>query len=574
MTPTVLIRDDCDNEATRPPSRPTVPGKGDPAHPTGALPVPPAQALKSWRWLLRSLAALIGLVILAIGIYITRATYRAETAAAQRKARLVVDAFTAHTSQLLEHVDALLHGMRWVYQRTGSLDETERYVDQLNFDRLVIGNLYLIGAQGTILVAHSATARGRDVTDREYFQFHRTPPADRPFISGVDRGRVTGDYYFRLSRRIDKPDGAFGGVVLASISPGSLSAYFSALQNNALGVVALLGTQDHRLRARLPEPSPENWAEPIDSAIWAALAHSPTGTYEAASGVDGVRRFYTYRQVPDLPLVVTVGFSAQDVERQVVARIGWLWPVATVILVLCLTLIAMTASVLRARERLAASHRTLHDMYLRVRELAWFDPLTALPNRALFTDRLNQHLLFATREGIACALLYLDLDDFKPINDSAGHEAGDEVLRVVSQRMVASLRESDTVCRWGGDEFVILVVDPGNHTELLEVVGRLLQRISEPIGFQERRYQVSASIGIACFPADAATVQTLQAAADAAMYEAKRRGKGCAVLAANLTPASLAKERNEPSASGDALGGKGLSRTLVGTVCPVGVRSP
>ncbi|MGV0949612.1 MAG: diguanylate cyclase domain-containing protein [Azonexus sp.] len=541
MAASVLIRDASDATAT--PSQSAVPEEGDPGHPAVVPAGRPVFALKSWLWLLRSVAVLISLAILGSGIYVTRATYRTETAAAQREARLTVDALTRHTSQLLTHAAALLDGMCWVYEHTGSPEETERYVDGLGFDRLAIGNLYLLGAQGTILIAHSVLARGRDVNDREYFQFHRTNPTDRPFISGVDQGRVTGDYYFRLSRRLDNPDGSFAGVVLASINPRSFASYFSELQSDAEGTAALLGTRDHRLRARFPEPSPEKWDEPIDSPLWAALAHSPTGTYATASAVDGVRRLYTYRQVPDLPLVLVVGFSAQDVERRVVARIGWLWPVATVIIALCLTLIAMAASVLRARERLAVSHRTLHEMYLRVRELAWFDPLTALPTRALFTDRLNQCLLIAAREGIACALLYLDLDGFKAVNDCAGHVAGDEVLRVVAQRMLASVRESDTVCRWGGDEFLILLADPGSSRRLLGVVERLRQRIAEPITLPAGCHQVSASIGIARFPADGATAATLQAAADAAMYEAKRQGKGRTVLAADLTPGSLAQGR-------------------------------
>lgn len=504
---------------------------------------PPALTFRFWRVALWSVTALIGLAILGSGAYVAHATRLTERAAAQRESRLAVDAFTEHTSQLLSHADALLHGMRWVYRRSGSLEETERYVDGLGFDRQAIGNLYLIGPQGNIRIAHSAAALNRDVSDREYFRFHLATPDDRPFVSTVERGRVTGDYYFRLSRRIDNPDGSFGGVALASIDPRSFARHFGALQLGTQSAVALLGTRDRKLRARLPPPSTKQWEQPIDSPLWVNLAQSPSGTYESASAVDRVRRLYTYRQVDSLPLVLVVGFSAEDVERRIAVRIGWLWPVATVVVLLCLVLTALADSLLRARERLAAAHRDLHAVYVQVRDLALFDPLTALPTRTLFADRLKRCLATAARHGLSCALLYLDLDDFKPINDNEGHEAGDAVLKLMGQRMCGAVRESDTVCRWGGDEFLILLPQPGSVAELLEVVARLTAGIAEPLALRGNRYRVSASVGVARFPDDGRTAETLQAAADAAMYEAKRRGKGLCVLASELTPAMLTKGR-------------------------------
>ena len=249
----------------------------------------PVFALRFWRGLLWSVAALVSLAILVSGAYVTHATYLAETAAARGETRLAIDAFAKHTSQLLKDADALLHGMRWVYQRTGSLDETERYVDGLGFDRFAIGNLYFIGPQATIQIAHSPSALNRDVSDREYVRYHIANPADLPFISVVERGRVTGDHYFRISRRVNNPDGSFGGVVLASINPRAFASYFSELQIGIQSSAGLLGTLDHKLRARIPEPNPEKWAQPIESPLWAALEQSPAGTYETASGVDGVQ---------------------------------------------------------------------------------------------------------------------------------------------------------------------------------------------------------------------------------------------------------------------------------------------
>lgn len=487
-----------------------------------------------WRGTIWSLAVLVSLAILGSGVYVTRTTALAEMESIQREARLAADALAQHASQVINDADALIHGMRWVYQRTGSLDETERYVNELAFDPFVIGNLYFIGPQATIQIAHSPQALNRDVSDREYVRFHMEHPADVPFISVVEAGRVTGKYFFRISRRVDRPDGSFGGIVLASINPRAFAFYFSELKLGVEGAVALIGTRDHKLRARIPEPRLEQWAQSLDSPLWSALEQSPTGTYETASPVDGMQRLYTYSQVEGLPLVLTLGFTAADVERRVTARIGWLWPVAAVVILLCLILAALIDALVRTHGRLAIAHRDLHDLYVQIRHLALFDPLTGLPSRTLFMERLKSCLLNAERNGLSCALLYLDLDDFKPINDRDGHEAGDEVLKVVSQRMSGALRESDAVCRWGGDEFLILLPQPGTVHDLLEVVAGLLSRLGEPIPVWGASYQITASVGIARFPDDGQSSKSLRSAADTAMYEAKRLGKGRVVLAADL----------------------------------------
>ena len=180
-----------------------------------------------------------------------------------------------------------------------------------------------------------------------------------------------------------------------------------------------------------------------------------------------------------------------------------------------------------------------------MRDLALFDALTGLPTRTLFADRLGRSLLTAERNQASCALLSLDLDGFKAVNDSAGHEAGDAILQEIARRLVCAVRTMDTVCRWGGDEFLILTPQSGSREALTETARRLLERVAEPIALGGGTYRVSASIGIAQFPADGRTAAALEAAADAAMYRAKRAGKGRVVLAgdnaAALDPAGAPK---------------------------------
>lgn len=166
----------------------------------------------------------------------------------------------------------------------------------------------------------------------------------------------------------------------------------------------------------------------------------------------------------------------------------------------------------------------------RLRHRASHDPLTGLPNRMLLQDRLEQNLAVARRQQGGLALLYIDLDGFKPVNDTFGHLAGDQLLQGVAQRFQACVRESDTVARLGGDEFVILLtglaVESGEASA--QVAEKILEVLETPFDLGgARSAQVGASIGIALYPQDAATAQELMADADTAMYAAKRAGRRC-----------------------------------------------
>ena len=164
----------------------------------------------------------------------------------------------------------------------------------------------------------------------------------------------------------------------------------------------------------------------------------------------------------------------------------------------------------------------------RVAYLAYHDPLTDLPNRALLQDRLHQATLACRRDGKPLALLTLDLDGFKEVNDVLGHHAGDRVLQQVAARLRATLRQSDTVARFGGDEFALLLplvdADGAEHT-----ARKVLQALEEPVVVDGRPLAVHGSIGIACFPSHAANGEELMQKADVAMYLAKSEQSGYSI---------------------------------------------
>jgi len=161
----------------------------------------------------------------------------------------------------------------------------------------------------------------------------------------------------------------------------------------------------------------------------------------------------------------------------------------------------------------------------RLERLASYDILTGLPNRTLLTDRLRQAIAQARRRSTLLAVCFLDLDGFKPINDSFGHEAGDKLLHEVAQRLLACVRDSDTVARLGGDEFVILLGDITTLPELTPSLTRILSQLAAPYRVAEQSAQMSASIGVTLYPRDDADPDTLLRHADQAMYQAKQEGR-------------------------------------------------
>ena len=161
----------------------------------------------------------------------------------------------------------------------------------------------------------------------------------------------------------------------------------------------------------------------------------------------------------------------------------------------------------------------------RIHKLAHYDVITNLPNRTLFNERLEQALVYAIRQQQKMAVMYLDLDGFKLINDTLGHLTGDELLQQVATRLIDCLRSGDTVARLGGDEFAILLTDLAHRNDVAHVAEKILDTISSPYHLGAHEALISTSIGISVFPGDGDDVTTLIRHADTAMYQAKEKGK-------------------------------------------------
>ena len=211
----------------------------------------------------------------------------------------------------------------------------------------------------------------------------------------------------------------------------------------------------------------------------------------------------------------------------------------------------------RLRERLRASNEELRSALGAVRQMATHDHLTGLPNRVLFNEELQRALARAERHSRPVTLFFMDLDRFKNINDTLGHQFGDRVLQEAAKRLAGCVREGDIIARLGGDEFVLLVEELGDPVALTEIARKLLGAVADLGTIDGQELNVSLSIGICAYPADGRDAKTLLAGADIAMYRAKDQGRnGFCFYSAELqshTPEKLtleaglrhALERNE-----------------------------
>ncbi len=197
---------------------------------------------------------------------------------------------------------------------------------------------------------------------------------------------------------------------------------------------------------------------------------------------------------------------------------------------------ARAAATISSQAQLASNQ----DRDERLYRQAHFDSLTSLPNRLLFRDRLSQEITHVAETAQRGALLYVDLDHFKQVNDSVGHSAGDQLLMIIAQRLRACVKESDTVARLGGDEFTVILRNVASAEAAGTIAERIVETLQRPVSIGGRDHRVRASVGITLFPDDGRSIDQLMRNADLAMYQAKDSGRARVVFFDNrMTRAPL-----------------------------------
>lgn len=327
--------------------------------------------------------------------------------------------------------------------------------------------------------------------------------------------------YFALAATQGRDDYV---VVLSAPASYFVSSYDTATLG-AQGLLGLVG-DDNRFRIR-------RTAEHLSSGTLLgdipsrAAAHQDDSTAPLlAHPWDQTERYTVVRELYDFPLTIVVGLSKAEhlaSARETIRNYYGGAILASTLLLISVSFLGRMSWRLHSIRKQAIDERIQHAR--NIEYLAFHDSLTDLPNRAFFNRTLTRAVLEGRRYQRQFALLFLDLDGFKHVNDSLGHDAGDDLLIEVARRLTQSVRDSDVVARLGGDEFVVLLPTIGDADKIVPVGEKILAACARPFNLSGNNARISVSIGVTLFPKHGQDEQTLLKTADIAMYHAKQQGK-------------------------------------------------
>ncbi|MDD2990643.1 MAG: ATP-binding protein [Zoogloea sp.] len=264
------------------------------------------------RLFLPIVAVVVALIVLVWGaiLYKTRAEEELVIQSINTSNLNLARAFEEHTVRTIKSVDQAVLFLKFQYEKLGDRVNIAEYVREGMIINSIFNQLGVIDEHGTYILSNLANHKRMDLSDREHFQVHKARDTNELFISKPVLGRASGKWSIQMTRRINKPDGSFGGVVVISVDPFYFSDFYSGVDLGKDGVVALVG-RDGIVRARRSGDNKAVGQDLSGSALMANLARAETGSYRSASYADGVLRFYGYRAMKDYPLVVAVGVSEE-----------------------------------------------------------------------------------------------------------------------------------------------------------------------------------------------------------------------------------------------------------------------
>jgi diguanylate cyclase (GGDEF)-like protein len=396
-----------------------------------------------------------------------------------------------------------------------------------------------------------------DISDRLFFRAMKQDPNLKSEISEPVQNRTTGTWTMYLAHRVSGPNGEFLGLILGAIELRYFEDFYRAMSLGEGSSVAILRLDGVTL-TRFPRT---DTVGKVFSNAQRLLGGNVSAVLRQVSPVSGLMGIVAVHRLTNYP-VLALATEAEEAALADWRRIAWLMSLGALGCTIAIaiagfafgrqskqqaTLAASQAELRRQEDRAAAAHTTA----LQVAHSAEHDFLTGLPNRMLLNDRVSQAISLAHRHKKHTAVLFLDLDGFKHINDSLGHGVGDKLLQSIAKRLVACVRSSDTVSRQGGDEFVVLLSEveqsedaaiaarrivqavAGTHSvdehdvqvEVASTAGRMLKAVAEPHSVEHHNLHVTASIGVSVYPDDGLEAETLIKNADTAMYQAKENGR-------------------------------------------------
>lgn len=318
--------------------------------------------LRSYLNIKMSILGFITVVLLAyvflLSHLIEERAYKKQKENLIKRSALSLDSYSINILQIVKQIDMLIHAVRMHHIQNNSIEQTILFIQGLNIDTVVIEDIFIVDENGYFLSSDPLISK-KNVRDRDYYLYHKAVPTDNLFISSVEKGKISGKYRFRITRRFDKPDGSLGGIIIVTVNPKAISLFFEALSMGNHSVTNLLGIYDRKLRARYPEPDDAFWAIPVALPFWETIDIYKSGHFEYISKLDSINRIAAFKKVGDLPLVVMTGFSEGDIKNAIAKDIYWLiiLEVITIIAVLSISIIVFI--ILNNRNRLLLANKEL-----------------------------------------------------------------------------------------------------------------------------------------------------------------------------------------------------------------------
>ncbi|MDR3435648.1 diguanylate cyclase [Telmatospirillum sp.] len=441
-------------------------------------------------------------------------------------------AVSDHVSRLLDDSDSYVRSVRHHYVEHGDVADMPLYLQDIKVNNAdsFLGNLSIANSSGHFIFnSGNVIYEHFDSTGLAYFEYFKNYPQDSVYIDPSRLGKLTGKLQFRLVRPILK-NGSFDGYVQQPLRPEHFTTLFNAFDLGPHSFTAMF-TLDHRLIARQPSVPEETYGVPQDKIdLWSHLAKADSGQYVTRSPIDGIERYILYNKIHDYPVVIDIGLARDDIDESLhdirLYIISQAVSVCTASLIFCI----LTLLILRKNSQLILAGRT-------IRALANTDSLTGAKNHRYFFETAEVEFARAVRYDLPLAVIMIDADHFKSINDNYGHAIGDQVLCQLVKSTAEVLRETDILGRIGGEEFAILMPQTP-----LAGAEALAERVRERIGKSEiaidgRTVHLTVSIGVSARLSQTDSFRSMLQEADEALYRAKKAGRDRVALAVCATGA-------------------------------------
>jgi diguanylate cyclase (GGDEF)-like protein len=492
----------------------------------------------------RRSSAIFGVIIIVIlwtGIFLKYAQdVHNDLKDAERTSQGFTMVFEENVLRSVDELDNVLFYLRRGIEARRDSPDFNAVLHSIDIPADIIVQVSIIDAQGMMRASSAGPqpAPPVDLSDREHFRAQLDSKEDRLFISKPLIGRVSGKWSVQLSRRLSNADGSFGGVVVVSLDPEHFTNFYEKIDWASSGSIALIGS-DGVVRAAGGQSGGLKMGQDIHGTeLFTRMQSRTNHTFEQRDASTGQSRLVALRKVKGHPLWVTVSLDKDEVLASSLADLRM-----DCIAAALLTLFTLAAMELLFRTE-AGSREKSKELELTLESMARLaseDSLTGLLNRRGFRSALaeihNQSRMDANAlDQFEYAVLLLDLDRFKIINDTLGHRIGDLLLEQTARRLQASLRSTDVLARLGGDEFAVIARYIKTRAALDDLANCLIRVIREPFDLEGYRVRTTISVGVAVSPMDGATADDLVVAADLALYAAKEHNRdSCQFYQASMT---------------------------------------